>query len=291
MKFYSTEEICQIYGLQFNPFITNFLIDNEYVFLSFNGMYRLTELGKQYGKMDLNHNNQMRIFWNEEKFAPILQNLKKNFIENHKNRFKLYHMTHIDNLKSICESGFLLSHNQINDYIDISNQSVNSRRSIKEPFYNNSIHDYVPLYFNPRNAMLYNVQRNFGSDVILLQIDTGICLQPYTLFTYKNAAANDAICYDDVIEFLNDVDWSSINRYTWFDDPTGIAKKTMMSECLILDRIPISFIKRIDCTTEEMANKIVDILDNYSDMSLTVYYNSNLFFLEFNGDFYVNKCD
>ncbi|WP_066804557.1 DUF4433 domain-containing protein [Moraxella oblonga] len=278
MKFYSTKEICQIYGLQFNPFVTNFLINNKYVFRSDNGVYHLTELGKQYGKMDLNHNNQRRIFWNKEKFSPILQNLKKNFIENHKNRFKLYHMTHIDNLKSICEIGALLSHNQIKNYTDISNQSVNAKRSKQEPFCNRSIHDYVPLYFNPRNAMLYNVQSNFGNEVIILEIDVDISLQPYTLFTYKNAATNDALFFDDVIEFLDDADWSSINRYTWFDDPTGITKKAMMSECLILDKIPISFIKHIECTTEEIGNKIVDLLSNYSNMPLTVYYDSNLFF-------------
>lgn len=283
MKFYSTKEISQIYGLQFNPLVVNFLINNKYVFCSDNGVYHLTELGEQYGKMDLNNKNQRRIFWNEEKFAPILQNLKKDIIENHKNGFKLYHMTHIDNLKSIYEMGALLSHNQIKNYTDISNQSVNARRSIQEPFYNRSIHDYVPLYFNPRNAMLNTVQRKFGNEIIILEINLDICLNPYTLFTYQNAATNDALFFDDVIEFLDDVDWSSINRYTWFDDPTGVAKKAMMSECLILNNIPLSYIKNIHCNTKEIANSIFDklnsglLVDNLKP-STEIFHNSRLFF-------------
>lgn len=284
MTFYSTKEICQIYGLQFNPFVTNFLINNKYVFRSDNGVYHLTKLGEQYGKMDLNHNNQRRIFWNKEKFAPILQNLKKYFIENHKNRFKLYHMTHMDNLKSICEIGALFSHNQIQNYTDISNQSVNARRSIQEPFYNRSIHDYVPLYFNPRNAMLYNVQRNFGKEVVILEIDIDICLQPYTIFTYKNAATNDALFVDDISELLdNDEWWHHIRQRSWSDDTTGFTKKAMMSECLILNNIPVSYIKNIHCNTKEIANSICDklnsglLVDNLKS-STEIFHNSRLFF-------------
>lgn len=279
MSFYLTKDISQIYGLQFDPFLVDFLVDQNYVEKSNNNVYSLTELGKQYGKMDLDTNGRQRIFWNEKKFSPILQSLKRAIITNHQNKFQLYHMTHIDNLISICQTGALLPHNQIDNYTDISNQSVNARRSMQEPFYDKSIHDYVPLYFNPRNAMLYNVQRNFGNEVVILQIDIDICLQPYTLLTYKNAAANDALFCDDIIEFLDNDDWwHYIRQRGWSDDPTGFTRKAMMSECLILGQIPISYIKNIHCITEMIANDVCSVLNNNSNISTNVYYGSNLFF-------------
>lgn len=284
MSFYLTKDISQIYGLQFNPFLVGFLVNQNYVEKSNNNIYSLTKLGKQYGKMDLDKNGRQRIFWNEKKLSPILQSLKRDIITNHQNQFQLYHMTHIDNLISICKTGALLSHNQIKSYIDISNQSVNARRSIQEPFYNRSIHDYVPLYFNPRNAMLYNVQRNFGKEVVILEIDIDICLQPYTIFTYKNAATNDALFVDDISELLdNDEWWHHIRQRSWSDDTTGFTKKAMMSECLILNNIPVSYIKNIHCNTKEIANSICDklnsglLVDNLKS-STEIFHNSRLFF-------------
>ena len=78
----------------------------------------------------------------------------------------LYHMTHIDNLQSIFQNG-LLSHTNArnNNFMkgDIANNDVNNRRSGLEPIYNRPIHDYTPLYFNPRNPMLY-VRKNIQKD-------------------------------------------------------------------------------------------------------------------------------
>jgi len=84
----------------------------------------------------------------------------------------LYHMTHKDNLERILQSG-LKSHNYArrNNLMqnDIANNEVNDRRSRIEPIYNRSLHDYVPLYFNPKNSMLF-VRRNIQDNIIILAL-------------------------------------------------------------------------------------------------------------------------
>src|SRR5690625_285750 len=70
----------------------------------------------------------------------------------------LYHITHKDNLNNILQNG-LESHNVARERhmikVDIADNVVNDRRKRKELIYNRSLHDYVPLYFNPKNPMLY----------------------------------------------------------------------------------------------------------------------------------------
>ena len=85
------------------------------------------------------------------------------------------HMTHIDNLAGILANG-LLAHNNDHQQVDISNQAVNSRRSKPEPVYNKSIHDYVPFYFNSKNAMLYRNQKHFTHGLIILGFNKNILI-------------------------------------------------------------------------------------------------------------------
>ncbi|HKJ33293.1 MAG TPA: DarT ssDNA thymidine ADP-ribosyltransferase family protein, partial [Balneolales bacterium] len=77
----------------------------------------------------------------------------------------LYHMTHLANLNGILEKG-LLSHNKAHKKgllaQDISDSTVNNRRV--------KIHNYVPLYFNPKNPMLYR-RRNIQDELVILCIN------------------------------------------------------------------------------------------------------------------------
>lgn len=80
----------------------------------------------------------------------------------------IFHMTHIENLQSIFEHG-LLPHNNLYKKQDISNIEVNCRRRRLDPIYKRSLHDYVPFYFNPRNAMLYSVQSKYKDEIVILK--------------------------------------------------------------------------------------------------------------------------
>lgn len=280
MSYYSTTAISKIYGLKAKPLVFEYLCQNGYIFHSdTKPYYRLTQLGEKFGKMFDSDSGQKWVVWDIEKFAPVLQRLKLKIIHDHSRKFNLYHMTHIDNLLAIGQRGSLLPHNQLSGYRDISNQSVNARRAGEEPIFNYSTHDYVPLYFNVRNAMLYTVQKTFGSKVIILEMKKEVCLSPYTLYTYKNAAADDALFYFDIVEFLDEANWGDINSYTWFDDPTNTLKKAMMSECLVYHSISNQLIEKIHCKTKECADEVIEILNQQDSIEVpTVYYGSNLFF-------------
>ena len=73
---------------------------------------------------------------------------------------EIFHMTDSNNLKNILLHG-LQNHYNTYRQVYIRNQEViNARREKVEQIYGHKIHDYVPFYFNPRNAMLYKNRNN-----------------------------------------------------------------------------------------------------------------------------------
>lgn len=186
----------------------------------------------------------------------------------------LYHMTHIDNLASILEHG-LHSHDNNYQSQDISNQQVNARRGKKEPIYHRSIHSYVPLYFNPRNAMLYKTQMQYGGNIVILGFDAEILLQENTLFSSGNAAANDTDFSND----LNDLDklnWNLIFSHSWNGYGEHV-KKIMMSEALVYQHLSMNRLQDIHCSntfTQKMVNNIV----KQADKNFAVTTDQSLYF-------------
>ena len=98
-------------------------------------------------------------------------------------------MTHKDNLPSILRQG-LLSHNAAHggghNARNIADPNVTGIRARKvEPIHGRLINDYVPLYFNPKNAMLY-VRKHIQDDIVILGIDPNVILEPQSIFTDGN---------------------------------------------------------------------------------------------------------
>ncbi len=183
----------------------------------------------------------------------------------------LYHMTHIDNLSSIFEHG-LLAHNNSCQKVDISNQSVNARRaSIYEPIFNRSLHDYVPFYFNPRNAMLYKTQIEYGRNIVILTFDSEILLQENSLFTMGNAASRSTR-YSNDIDKLETFNWNLIFSRSWNGYPKHV-KQAMMSEVLVYKK---QSLKKLMCINTRY-QKDADYLNNFFSCNLFKQ-DSSLFF-------------
>ncbi len=163
----------------------------------------------------------------------------------------LYHMTHIDNLTSILEYG-LLAHGNSHQKEDISNQEVNSRRSIKDPYYHHPLHSYVPFYFNPRNAMLY-VQGDYQDEIVILEVNRELIAEEGALFTDGNAAAGGTHFSNDLSE-LDMIDWRCVNAKYWNDFRDGKRKK--MAEVLVPNHVGIEKIEAILCNNEKLQGKI-----------------------------------
>lgn len=181
----------------------------------------------------------------------------------------LDHMTHIDNLKSILENG-LYAHNNSLKKVDISNQTVNARREVRENIYGRKIHDYVPFYFNPRNAMMY---KNRNEDIVILAFSKKLLHKENVLFTNKNAAVSSVKFYKNY-EDLSKINWSLLQSTSWFLKPEEV-KQTMMAEVLVYDHVSIDNLIGVYCKDEKMKKLLVDKYDLESNK---IRVNPTLFF-------------
>jgi hypothetical protein len=190
----------------------------------------------------------------------------------------LYHMTHKSNLQNILQNG-LLSHNQARNgrltQVDIADNQVNDRRSRNEPIYQKSIHDYVPLYFNPKNPMLYR-RGNIQNDIIILAIDRNLLYQTNTVFTNGNAAAGATSFYSNPDDLTN-LNWACINAEYWNDIVDG--KRIKCSEVLVYPSIPTTAIKKIFCNNQQTKQFVESGLTNHTAIGVEI--KSNLYFSGF----------
>lgn len=269
----STTGLGKVFGVTAKPFLFDYLISEGYLSYS-NKRYELTAKGSDYGYL-FRRGEDKWVLWYADKIGPVIQSLKQELLADSTMNSQLYHMTHIDNLSSILRDG-LYSHNSVRSTFDISDRGVNRRREVPEPIHKRPIHDYVPLYFNVRNAMLYRVEQEYGDRIVILEFDKEICLLNNTLFTYNNAASTLAVFYYCIRKFSDDIDWNTVNSKYWGDDYH--LKLSTMSECLVLGHLDQKFIKSIHCQTKNAANEVCSILDNMGYTGVNVYYESHLFF-------------
>jgi len=162
----------------------------------------------------------------------------------------IYHMTHIDNVPGILKHG-LQAHGNSYQKTDISNQDVNSRRSRREPVYGKRIHDYVPFYFSPRNAMLY-AQHN-EDDIVILKLDASLMYENGMIFTDGNASSGDTNFYRDFCD-LERLNWNCIHAKYWNDYVDG--RRMKMAEVLLPKKVKKSNISAILCKNNDTRRKV-----------------------------------
>ncbi len=259
------------------PHFFNFLIEEKYL-VKRNNTYEVTQKGQNVGgTYHTNENNEMWVVWDEDSFKEIIYKFKVSILNKY-NISTINHMTHIDNLETILKYG-LYSHNNSYKKVDISNKEVNNRRSNKEPIYNKSINEYVPFYFNPRNAMLYKVQKDINSDVIILGFSNIIVCRNDVLFTNKNAASDTTIFEKDITNLLNFefINWKNVFEESWYinGENDNDIKQIMMAEVLVYDHVPIKYIDTIYCQN----NAVVDsIKSRFSINNINIISKPDMFF-------------
>ncbi|AOW76257.1 hypothetical protein A3Q34_04920 [Colwellia sp. PAMC 20917] len=171
------------------------------------------------------------------------------------------HMTHIGNLEGILANG-LLAHNNPHKKVDISNQEVNARRSALEPIYKKSMHDYVPFYFNPKNAMLYRNQCHFKKGgIVVLGFNKNIIATPGAVYTNGNASRKDT-CFSNDKKFLEQINWDYVfsPRWNYQGNSYEAIKTAMMSELLVHGKVSIDKLEIIFCETEQTKQYIINNL-------------------------------
>ena len=169
----------------------------------------------------------------------------------------LYHMTHINNLASIIRYGLLSHHaahrlNVIQSVIsDPDVQDI--RAGLVVPFYNRPLHDYVPLYFDPRNPMLYK-RREIQEDIVILGLDPNLIFEPNILITDGNAAARETSFYKRP-NALSKLPWDSIRAKSWHNIEDG--RRIKCAEVLFYDKIMPNKIQFVFCYSQKHREAII----------------------------------
>lgn len=129
----------------------------------------------------------------------------------------IYHITAIENLPGILESGCLYASNhRPNDHASIANRDIQDRRAAKAVDMppGGVLHDYVPFYFAPRSPMLCaNHRGSFEGarpqDEIVHLVTTAQRIHeqelPYVFYD-QHAITALATCYNN-IDDLDNIDW------------------------------------------------------------------------------------
>lgn len=182
------------------------------------------------------------------------------------------HMTHLQNLESILEHG-LYPHNNCHQQVDISNQTVNNRRDRLDPFNQRPVHDYVPFYFNPRNAMLYKATQEHDDLIVILGYDRALIANG--IVTDGNAAC-DRTRYAQ--STLSHVDWSKVfSGERWYNNGyyDQELKRQMMAELLVKEVVETCHLQVIFCKSQRVKQFIES---NYQLDGIEVLVQPDIFF-------------
>ena len=198
-----------------------------------------------------------------------------------------YYITHIDNLKSILKEG-ILSRSQIKDESSIlvklgiakGIKSIHSENIVqkrkKKKFNNKSLWNYVNLYFQPRNPMLYVVTtRKFQSgDIVVLQINSDVIKGNDVGITDGNAASDNTQFFTDVKKGLTALTQEQFNKEYWTESDD--ARRKIMAELLVYNHISPDKIIGIYVANEEVAKTV---RQSMPIGGLNIIPNSKMFFL------------
>ncbi len=178
-------------------------------------------------------------------------------------RPKLYHITHVDNLRVIAADGELLSDAAMiarGGPVQAIGMSGIKRRRIEElevaPHPGTKVGDYVPFYFCPRSVMLYVIHcsnhpeltyRGGQEPIVHLEADLHAVIRwaersgARWAFSLSNAGAYYTE-FRSRVEELDHLDWPAIAAT---DFRPAEVKERKQAEFLVHGRFPFDLIERI----------------------------------------------
>lgn len=190
---------------------------------------------------------------------------------------KLFHIVHVDRLRSIVESGGLYcdAHVVSNTLpgTTIGMSAIKERRLHSTiPCYPDlHVGDCVPFYFCPRSVMLYLIYKGNHPDLSYRGgqkaiVHLGANLQDVVTwaeseqkrwsFTTSNAGSNFFESYNS-LEKLDKINWDAVKSKRW-NEPD--IKEGKQAEFLLEAFCPWELIKRIDVYSESLRSQVEEIL-------------------------------
>ena len=191
--------------------------------------------------------------------------------DKHKERY-FYHFTHVENLESIIQNGFLCTNEKATKAISHKNvalEDIQHRRSEMNVTCspNGKVHDYVPFYFATTNPMLLSVTLRKNIDqpfMIFFAISIDKLLEENVVFTDSSANTNDAPNFFNDPKDLEKLDWESIDSRKW-GSKSSDEKHKRMAEVLVHKNVPLEWI-----------NSIIVWNSSFRDYVLKVFKDNNI---------------
>lgn len=166
----------------------------------------------------------------------------------------LFHITHRANLPGILRNGLLCRHQietQQISYHDLSDPGCQARRTHRRLGSSCvNLHDYVPLFINPRNPMLYRLERSLQEqgrpeDLVILELDAEPAGSPGSLLSDGIASSSASTLYraSDPAGWAA-LDWEAIRCCSWVDAPEGTGRRKM-AEVLVPTALEPRHIRKV----------------------------------------------
>ncbi|MEN9520324.1 MAG: hypothetical protein RLZZ381_2912 [Cyanobacteriota bacterium] len=190
----------------------------------------------------------------------------------------IYHITHIDNLSSIINSGGLIACSMLKQqqarYTNIAYEQIQNRRAIKRVLCGAGgvLHDYVPFYFSPRSPMLYTINKGNvkgyrdGQNLIIhlvVEIEAIANLNLAFVYTDGHAVMDYSDFYNDLYLLNRVIDWELMKSNFWFDIPDDPNRKCRrQAEFLVHQFCPWTLVKEIGVINDDIKIKVEKILQN-----------------------------
>jgi hypothetical protein len=188
---------------------------------------------------------------------------------------KIYHITHVDNLRSIVEGGGLISDATIvqrdGPPMTIGMSKIKQRRLALpvSSYPGDCVGDYVPFYFGPRSVMLFLMYRGNHPEVtytggqgpiVHLEADlTEVVAWADTIgkrwaFTLSNAGAYYAE-FRTNLEDLDQIDWNAVTARNW----QGL-REAKQAEFLVHGDFPWELVSKIGVMSVGILQQVETIL-------------------------------
>lgn len=190
---------------------------------------------------------------------------------------RIYHITHINNLPSILNSGGLIANSRLRqeriNYLDIAHEDIQGHRArTYVPCSARGIlHDYVPFYFAPRSPMLCAIHNRKvkgyeqGQKPVVHLVSTAETVKVADLdfaFTDGHAIVAYSSFYDD-LDDLDKIDWKIMTAIYWADKPEdGDRKRRRQAEFLVHQFCPWALITEIGVINTSIQEQVQQVLQN-----------------------------
>lgn len=195
-----------------------------------------------------------------------------------------YHITHINNLTSIINSGGLialsiLKQKQVS-YTNIAYEQIKEKRAKKRVpcVAGGVLHDYVPFYFAPRSPMLYTIckgnvpgYQGGQTSIIHFVVEIGAIANSNLAFVFTDGHPimdHSNFC-DDIEQLCHIIDWEVMESKYWYDtDEDNSRKCRRQAEFLVHKFCPWTLVKEIGVINNDMKIKVHKILQNLDNQPL-----------------------